>query len=119
MEGERNTGFFHKSVLIKRKTNKILMLKDEVGQEIVDPIEIQNHICNFYNNLFQSGETEFPWPQTPMEPVHSDCREINICYTPSEEEIQRNIFRIRAFKASGPDWVSCIFLSQKLEHIKT
>lgn len=44
VKGDRNTKFFHKSVVIKRKQRKIVCLNDDVGNEINEPAEIGKHI---------------------------------------------------------------------------
>lgn len=40
MQGDRNTFFFHLSTIIRRNSNRILMLKDDVGNSITDHNEI-------------------------------------------------------------------------------
>ena len=51
-KGERNTGYFHRSVMMRRASNRILCLRDEVGREIHEPVEIKERITHFYRNLY-------------------------------------------------------------------
>lgn len=53
MEGDRNTKFFHVSIIIRRKRNKIDRLKID-GDWCDDPDLISNHNINYYNHLFAS-----------------------------------------------------------------
>lgn len=54
MYGDRNTAFFHRSVVIKRQKSAIRCLKDSVGNVIFDPIELSVHIRSFYANLYST-----------------------------------------------------------------
>ncbi|KAL6136537.1 hypothetical protein ACLB2K_061832 [Fragaria x ananassa] len=50
-EGDRNTSFFHAICRARRSQSSITLLKD--GNQIYqDPISIQNHIVDYYSNLF-------------------------------------------------------------------
>lgn len=51
-EGDRNTGFFHKSVIIKRNASRINRLRDNVGNEITDQRGIHDLILAFYQDLY-------------------------------------------------------------------
>lgn len=56
IEGDRNTNFFHNSVIIQRKHNKIISLNDAVGNEIVDSDLITKHILDFFKELFTTDQ---------------------------------------------------------------
>lgn len=47
-DGERNTRFFQISVLMERNSNGILSLNDNVGNRLPGPIDIRNHISDFF-----------------------------------------------------------------------
>ena len=50
-EGDRNIAYFHSVINVKRANNTIKMLKID-GSNCWDPNAIQNHIHNFYSELF-------------------------------------------------------------------
>ncbi|KAI9079218.1 hypothetical protein K1719_038823 [Acacia pycnantha] len=52
--GDRNTKFFHGSVIQRRQRNKVLRLKDESGVWLEDRKEINKVFSNFYTKLFSS-----------------------------------------------------------------
>lgn len=56
VEGDRNTRFFHISTLARRKRNKINMLKDGDGKWIIGCKDLQDHIIDFFKNLFCGTE---------------------------------------------------------------
>ncbi|KAK4273760.1 hypothetical protein QN277_017095 [Acacia crassicarpa] len=56
--GDRNTRFFHCSVIQRRQRNKILRLKDENGIWLEERDAINNSFSAFYQNLFSSGGSD-------------------------------------------------------------
>lgn len=118
LEGDRNTSFFYKTTLTRRKRNKILQLKNEVGESITDHNEIQSHICSFYQKLFQIERMDTPWPQQLICPITPESPFISVCSPPSFEEVRRSIFRVGAFKASGPDGFHAFFYHKNWHLIK-
>ena len=53
IEGDRNSKFFHRLTKIKNKTKVISSIRKE-NEIIVDPSLINEHIVNYYQNLFSS-----------------------------------------------------------------
>lgn len=60
-EGERNTSYFHKSVIIRRRKNRIINLKNEVREEIWDQNQLSSHIRSYLENLFTSSKVYILW----------------------------------------------------------
>ncbi|KAI9122576.1 hypothetical protein K1719_006416 [Acacia pycnantha] len=52
--GDRNTKFFHSTVIQRRLRNKVLRLKGENGIWLEERSDINNAFSNFYVNLFKS-----------------------------------------------------------------
>ncbi|XP_028754089.1 uncharacterized protein LOC114713589 [Neltuma alba] len=52
MWGDRNTHFFHASIVLKRKKQKIEILKNDNGEWIEDPELLKRMACDFYANLY-------------------------------------------------------------------
>lgn len=57
-EGDQITRYFHRSVLIKRSRSRILCLRDEVGNDVINPIDISAHILDFYTKLYSSKQVQ-------------------------------------------------------------
>lgn len=53
-EGERNTRFFHHSVLIKRNASRYNSLRDNVGNEVTDQGGIHDLNLAFYKDLYST-----------------------------------------------------------------
>lgn len=59
--GDRNTRFFHLSMLIRRRQNRIDALQNQEGVWVSDQVELKNMVLSFYQGLYaadaQSGGT--------------------------------------------------------------
>lgn len=55
MKGERNTPYFHRAVVIKRKVNRILSIRTGVGEEIVDSARITEDIYIHFHDFVLFG----------------------------------------------------------------
>lgn len=55
VEGDRNTAYFHKYVFVRRKSSRIISLKSDVGEEIVDPILLSEYIISYFVDLLSSA----------------------------------------------------------------
>ncbi|CAA0837256.1 Unknown protein, partial [Striga hermonthica] len=53
-EGDSNTKFFHALTLQRRRLNAITRLLDDNNQMLEDKEDIQQHICQFYKQLFST-----------------------------------------------------------------
>lgn len=107
-EGDRNTSYFHRSVTIRRMSNRILCLRDEVGNEILDPGEIRGHILRFYIMLYSTEQFSCPRMDN-LEGTH-DC--LDISYPPSKEEIRVALFSMKPLKAPGSDGFYPVFFQK-------
>ncbi|XP_021864696.1 uncharacterized protein [Spinacia oleracea] len=103
--GDANTGFFHKSVIIRRRRNKISKLTSEVGLNVEGP-DLVSHIVTYFTNLF-TLEITIP----PCEDHHYR-NEINIDQPTSIEEIGKTVFELGPLKAPGRDGLHAYFYQQ-------
>ncbi|XP_071902586.1 uncharacterized protein [Coffea arabica] len=59
-EGDKNTAYFHQSVMAKRKRNRINILQKTDGEWCRSDQEIEEEMCKHYKELFTSNNpTEF------------------------------------------------------------
>lgn len=56
-QSDSNTKFFHISTKIRRRKNKILSLKDDVGNWMFDQNAIVGHISEYFQNLFTNDHS--------------------------------------------------------------
>uniref|UniRef100_A0A2N9HXU9 CCHC-type domain-containing protein n=1 Tax=Fagus sylvatica TaxID=28930 RepID=A0A2N9HXU9_FAGSY len=60
VEGDRNTKFFHTSTIIRRRANKIVRLRNSVGEWITDNDLIRLHIQQGFVDLFSTSHLHPP-----------------------------------------------------------
>uniref|UniRef100_A0A2N9IKD9 CCHC-type domain-containing protein n=1 Tax=Fagus sylvatica TaxID=28930 RepID=A0A2N9IKD9_FAGSY len=60
VEGDRNIKFFHTSTLVRRKLNKIVRIRNSVGEWITDSDLIRLHIQQGFVDLFSSTHVHVP-----------------------------------------------------------
>lgn len=102
MDGDKNTSFFYKSVIVRRRRNRILNLKSEVGEEILF-CDINAHIVNYFSSLFTS--------QTDQQ-IYLDIsytQTISIVHPPTLVEVHRAVFGIGDVKGPGNDGMHAHF----------
>ncbi|KAF7814810.1 putative LRR receptor-like serine/threonine-protein kinase [Senna tora] len=85
--GDSNTSFFHASVIMQRRTNKILALKDNIGNWVYGLEEIKQLIASYFTNCFKAilisqfpSDLDFPRP--------NDLQREDLGGVPSSEEIK-------------------------------
>lgn len=101
--GERNSRFFHKSLIRKGRRKNINCLKfgDDVWVE--DASELRQMVRDFYVKLYADGPTTCPRDTRFEFPTlsHNDSRFLN--RPVSVTEIEAAVFQMGAHKAPGPD----------------
>lgn len=96
-DGERNTRFFQISVLMERNSNGILSLNDNVGNRLPGPIDIRNHISDFFfHNIYTTSHHSSNAHRTTNLCTH----QLNVL--PSDKEIRTSLFSMHPNKAPGP-----------------
>lgn len=104
--GDRNTSFFHVSMIVRRHRNKIRCLKDAKGNWLTNEVEIKDYIRNSYKKLY---ETELI-----MSSLTSDVSEFSYCFLEEEdsvridggvikEEVRAGLWALKPIKAPGSD----------------
>ena len=108
VEGDRNSAFYHTSTLVRRRRNRILCMKDKVGNWLSGDKEIADYIRKGFMELFKSDHCSVSLANWNPPFWHSNLNEeeaaaIDIVVT--DEEISARLW--------GPwfRWHSCrIFL---------
>ena len=53
--GDRNTSFYHISILVRRKRNRILAMKNSVGEWLYKEREVMDYIRKGFKDLYSSS----------------------------------------------------------------
>jgi hypothetical protein len=53
--GDKNSKYFHISLLKRRRRNRIVSIKNSQGQITLDPKEIAKCFVNYFKNIFSSA----------------------------------------------------------------
>lgn len=56
--GDRNTSYFHTSTIIRRRRNRVEMLKNDEGGWISEPKELENLAVSYYKRLYSMEDVE-------------------------------------------------------------
>ena len=105
VDGDRNTKFFHTSTIIRRRFNKILRLKNSVGEWLENSDIIRDHIQSAFIDLFSSSHTaSIPClGPVPFAPRVSDEESLALESPCSPSQVKLSLWAMKPFKAPGPD----------------
>ncbi|KAK5832487.1 hypothetical protein PVK06_016289 [Gossypium arboreum] len=117
--GDRNTKFFHSRMLRRSKQNRITILKNGLGEWIMDDDRLRLEAVNFYSNLY--GEHFWPIRNSPSVafPCLKD-EDFNFLNRQvSDEEIKSALFDMAPLKALGSDGFYALFYQSQWDHVGT
>jgi len=106
VQGDRNSNFYHVSTLVRRKRNRILAIKDSVGEWIFEERDVKEYIRNGFEGIYTSSffYVTRAAPSTSRWQVSLVKEEKqSIGGVASEDEIKAALWSLKAFKASGSD----------------
>jgi hypothetical protein len=105
VKGDRNTKFFHTSTIVHRRANKIVRLRNSIGEWIIDNELIRLHIQQGFVNLFSTSHLHPPGGFClPMwAPKVSDQEALSLIAHVDAKDVKMSLWSLQAFKAPGPD----------------
>jgi hypothetical protein len=107
--GDRNTKFFHRSLLHRQSRNRIHALADEAGHIIHDQNALGHLAVGYYQNLL----TAPPQPDEDISRLYSSsispAQQSGLEQPVTNEEIKAALFSIPDDKAPGPDGFTSLF----------
>ena len=115
IQGDRNTTFYHVSTLVRRKRNKILSIKDSMGEWIYQEEDVKDFVKNGYNDIYTTffySVPALPPRISPWQARLSEEEKDSISGEVSEEEIKVALWSLKAFKAPGPDGLHAGFFQR-------
>ena len=99
-EGDRNTNYYHTKTIIRRRSNRILMMRDAEGRWLDQEELIILMMTDFYKNLFMEEKEVRPMLCTISSfPQISELADQKLMNIPTPEEVKQAFFAIRASKA--------------------
>jgi hypothetical protein len=106
-EGERNSKFFHNSMIQRRHQNKITSLRDNQGNKVNNHQDIQSELMQYYSSLMQEpqqhrNEAIKKITQHIPKILNEDHNEA-LMRQITMEEVEQAIWEIPKGKSPGPD----------------
>lgn len=111
VDGDRNTTFFHISTIIRRRRNRIEMLKNDDGNWIADPTELEKLAVDYFSRLYSLTDVNQIVDGLPydgfVQILEEDKTDMNKPFT--DAEVVRAVRSMGKFKAPGPDGFQPVF----------
>jgi hypothetical protein len=103
-DGDRNTRYYHIKSIIRRRRNKILMLRNDHNDWVDDEEQLKNMVNSYYQKLFTKPDESIQWQQTRYTyPPIDDSEQANLKTSISSLEVKNALFAMAPWKAPGPD----------------
>ncbi|KAJ6889558.1 hypothetical protein NC652_030338 [Populus alba x Populus x berolinensis] len=108
--GDRNTNFFHKSLIHRQVRNHIYRLTDDTGTLIHDQGKLGNMAVSFFEQLLSTPQPPLTEDITPLYKGTISASSASTMLLPiSNAEIKTTLFSIPDNKAPGPDGYNAFF----------
>lgn len=117
--GDSNTKFFHLTTIQRRQRNRVLKIRSNSGDWLVDEHAIRNEFFDFFSNLFKTAGPR-DWSSTLNNVDRIVTPEMNsLLLEPfNEDEIKTATQQLGADKAPGPDGFPGMFYNQFWDIVK-
>lgn len=106
VEGDRITTFYHTTALVHKRRNRILCMKDRMGNWINGDREIAEFIREGFLDLFTSSLSNSPlakWNPSCWYTYLNEAEAINLDRQVSDVEISASLWVLKPFKTPGLD----------------
>jgi hypothetical protein len=117
--GDRNTKFFHRSLVHRQTSNAVHVLTDEAGNQVYEKDKLGTMAVKYFQQLLTAPPPtpEDNIPRLYPTAIPSICIP-NLIQAITEEEIKMALFSIPDNKAPGPDGFTAYFFKQGWEIIR-
>lgn len=103
-DGDRNTRYYHLKTVTRRRSNRIMMLRDNLGSWVDNEATLQHMVNDYYKQLFVVDPSVCAWFQTRISfPRINDHELLNLSLWVGDLEIKNAVFSMSPWKAPGPD----------------
>lgn len=109
--GDRNISYIHTSTIIRRRKNRIELLKNDGDNGVTDEHELERLAITYYQCLYSLEDVEKVVENLPHEGSTQLTREeqVNLHKLFSSFEVEQAIRGRGKFKAPGPDGFHLVF----------
>ncbi|XP_026429888.1 uncharacterized protein LOC113326359 [Papaver somniferum] len=111
MEGDKNSLYFHRVTLFRRKRNAISWIKNSLNTILTDRDSIGTSFIDYLKNLYSSHPQQFQDEILVHLPIKFSAEDNTLLNMPlSPEEIKNDVFQMGGKKAPGPDGFTFFFI---------
>ncbi|XP_074378563.1 uncharacterized protein LOC141720107 [Apium graveolens] len=108
-EGDRNSKYFHASSRKRRKLNLISKLQNKEGQIVDWDHGLQDTMTEYFDNLFQSSNTDWEDVLNCMSQRISASQNEELLRPVDDKEVKAALYNMHPDKSPGPDGMSPAF----------
>lgn len=111
--GDRNTKFFHRSLMHRQSRNNIHALNDEAGNQVADQKGIGQVAVSYFQKLLSATHTQSEHDFSKLFPLRIPASKTASLVQPiTDDEIKMALFSIPDNKAPGPDGFTALFFKR-------
>lgn len=119
LQGDQNTRFFHMTVKVRRRRNRIQVIQNKEGDWFVKEEEIRRLFVNHFKEIYKEDQTDRQYCLHRLSEKIGDqivrvpeCEIQGLQMIPTELEIQRVVFALGPTKAPGPNGMNASLIQK-------